>query len=82
MEVTHRAILDLWGTQQQLLEALKTEGLEVGQSTVSMWKARGVPSLYWPALVKLAQDKTLPDGSPVTFELLACSQPRLLEGSA
>jgi hypothetical protein len=73
--LTHRDILERLGTQQSVSEALTAEGLDVGQPTISMWGTRGIPSLYWPALVKIAAER----GVTLTLTELAGSQRKLRE---
>ena len=46
---SHRAILVSLGTNAEVGVAL-----EVDKTTVSYWKGRGIPAIYWPALVRLA----------------------------
>lgn len=60
--------IDACGGVGALATAISTEDLPVGQSKVSMWRARGkVPPEYVPAIYR----ETLRRGKPVACERLA-----------
>lgn len=61
--MTADAVLDKLGGNS----AIAAE-LGVDDTTVSTWRRRGIPPGRWPALVKLASQRGIPD---VSFESLA-----------
>jgi hypothetical protein len=64
--LTHRAMLESLGTNAEVGAAL---GMHT--TTVSYWKKRGIPAVYWPALERLAKLRRL----PITVEDLESASP-------
>jgi hypothetical protein len=64
--LSHRSILISLGTNAAVGAALG-----VNDSTVSYWRSRGIPPVYWPKLARLAAEQ----GIPLTVEDLEASSP-------
>jgi hypothetical protein len=56
--LSHREIIEKLGDMTAVATALKLPK----RNTVAHWKRedRGIPPVYWPALVRLAQERGLP----------------------
>lgn len=64
--LSHRSIIKGLGDNTRVAEAL-----DVDDTTVSNWKKRGIPPVYWPALGRLAREL----GVDITVEDLERTSP-------
>lgn len=76
------AILKALPPSQEVATILQGQGYEITDRAVRAWNLadrRRIPGKYWPALVRLAQDRGIPD---ITYEALERAHNPALDGAA